>query len=76
MNLDDVEIHAWSRPRGAGGQHAGVESGAVLVIHTLTGIACRVSSERSQIGNKNLALARLEHLLGVCGGFADQPVKP
>ncbi len=65
MRIDpaDIEVHTM---RPSGGTYPG--DGAVLVVHRPTGIAVRVSGERTQLGDQRLALARLELLVG---GAAD-----
>lgn len=46
---------------GAGGQHVNKTESAVRAIHTATGIAVKVQSERSQHANRKMALILLEH---------------
>ncbi len=53
---------AAAHPDRRGGQHAGICVG-VLVIHKPTGIAVRVTSERSQYRCREIAVAKLQSLL-------------
>lgn len=57
----DVEYHAWPIvPRG--GQHVGVSTG-VIVIHRPTGVAVIRDDERSQMRNREAAIAELRRLV-------------
>lgn len=61
---DALEFHPWPL-RPAGGQHAGPVGYGVLVIHKPTGIAATSTTERSQLANKERAVARLQAVLAV-----------
>jgi peptide chain release factor 2/peptide chain release factor len=62
LNLADIAITA-ARAGGPGGQHVNRTASAVRAVHRPTGIAVRVTQERSQHANRKRALARLAHLL-------------
>lgn len=53
---EEFELHAWP-PRPIGGQHVGVQSG-VLALHKPTGIGIVERDERSQLRNRERAVAR------------------
>lgn len=58
----EVEITA-ARAGGPGGQHVNRTASAVRALHRPTGIAVRVTDERSQHRNRERALARLAAIL-------------
>jgi putative peptide chain release factor H len=58
----DVEITA-ARAGGPGGQHVNRTASAVRAVHRPTGIAVRVTDERSQHANRKRALTRLAAIL-------------
>lgn len=59
FSVDDVEIVA-TRSNGAGGQHINTTDSAIKAIHKPTGIVATCQNERSQLQNKNIAIAELK----------------
>ena len=60
IRQEDLQISVIDeRPRG--GQHVGTMPTVVRVIHIPTGIVARVGTERSQMKNRNIAIAMIEY---------------
>lgn len=58
---EDIEVRTWDdSPRG--GQHVARSDYQVIAVHKPTGIAAVGFGERSQLGNKRLAMQRLRSL--------------
>ncbi len=62
LNMEDIEF-SYCRASGAGGQHVNKTDSAVRAVHKLSGVQVRVESERSQHGNKRIAIKLIEFKL-------------
>ena len=62
ISVNDIEF-SFCRASGAGGQHVNKTDSAVRAVHKPSGIQVRVETERSQHGNKRIAIKLLEYML-------------
>jgi peptide chain release factor len=62
ISLSDIDF-SFCRASGAGGQHVNKTDSAVRAVHKPSGIQVRIESERSQHGNKRIAIKLLEYKL-------------
>jgi peptide chain release factor len=62
ISVNDIEF-SFCRASGAGGQHVNKTDSAVRAVHKPSGIQVRVETERSQHGNKRIAIKLLEYKL-------------
>jgi len=59
MKDSDLTINPYP-PRNQGGQHVGIISYGIQVIHEPTGLQAIVNTERSQLKNRNVAKSMIE----------------
>jgi protein subunit release factor B len=69
LNEEFIKIEPANQP-SPGGQHVGIVSPAIKATHEL-GISVTCNLARSQIKNKNIALAAMEYAL-IEAGYTDQ----
>jgi peptide chain release factor len=62
ISVKDIDF-SFCRASGAGGQHVNKTDSAVRAVHKPSGIQVRVETERSQHGNKRIAINLLEYKL-------------
>ena len=62
VSVSDIDF-SFCRASGAGGQHVNKTDSAVRAVHKPSGIQVRVETERSQHGNKRIAINLLEYKL-------------
>lgn len=74
--VEDADL-VWrvSRGSGAGGQHRNKTESAVDVVHVPTGIAVHCESERSQLKNRAIALARVTALVAELRGSEERSAR-
>lgn len=75
MNLEHIKIEI-SNPRPSGGQQVGVIPTGVKVTHLPSGLVAICESERSQMRNRNIAMAMIEYGLTEIIGKDSQSTKP
>jgi len=62
ISVSDIDF-SFCRASGAGGQHVNKTDSAVRAVHKPSGIQVRVETERSQYGNKRIAIKLLAYKL-------------
>jgi peptide chain release factor len=62
ISVSDINF-SFCRASGAGGQHVNKTDSAVRAVHKPSGIQVRIETERSQHGNKRIAIKLLEYKL-------------
>ncbi len=71
MIWDDKDVEYLNYREAKGGQQTGGTTPDILAVHEPSGIAIRVSDERSQIVAKGVALERLRLMFHVMQDFAN-----
>lgn len=64
---EDIEVSIYPDVKSKGGQHVGLTSSGVLIMHKTTGLGVVSMNERSQHKNKELALIMLEMVIELNG---------
>lgn len=60
MKTEDLRIETVN-PTPKGGQHVGVITTRVRITHVPTGLVAECGAERSQMRNRNIAMAMIEY---------------
>lgn len=60
---EDIEVSTYPDIKSKGGQHVGLTSSGVLILHKPTGLGVVSMNERSQYRNRERAIIMLEFLV-------------